>query len=127
MTSLSPSVRRAETGTFNETLWTHTSTAAPHLHRPFTCDFSELLNYLLLGFALWDGAHEQPVVGDRYTNADVFARANLMIVTLFEDRRKVHAVNLTSSPHTDRRRRAASLTSFTASWAASLVQNVTKA
>lgn len=61
-----------------------------------TCDFGELLNNLLLCFTLGNRTNEQPVVGDRYTHADVLPWADLVIITLWTQTepavRPAHAV-----------------------------------
>lgn len=59
-------------------------------HLP-TCDFRKFLHYLLLGFALGDGSNKQSIIGHRDTNTNVFARADLAVVTLKErDRTSVY-------------------------------------
>jgi len=100
-----------------------------------TCDFSKLLNNLLLCFAFGNRADEQPVVGDRDTHPDVLVGPNLVIIALRE--RKPHVKDKEIPPTfvvLERKKRVRlesptppGPTSFTASWAASLVQKVTKA
>lgn len=97
----------------------------------FTCDFSKLLQDLLFRFVLGYGANKEPVISNGYADSYVFARPYFTVVTLrcWGQRgtyQQLPNLNLCSTP-SSLPASSDQHTSFTASWAASLVQKVMKA